>query len=166
MIFRASPDADPRFPTTGLDIYCGQAAAPRGTNLDVYQGLPRRLQKYEEQRYADHVKLETQRQTSGDRASTLHVYLLCSQPTIQFESRVVALTPLSDQCVDISTRESLLYDLTIMETTMMILLGTLMSPQGRGIWLSYKMDEPCGPVGPKCSSSHSWSTLSSWIWGK
>lgn len=30
MIFRASPEADPRFPTTGLDIYCGQAAAPRG----------------------------------------------------------------------------------------------------------------------------------------
>jgi hypothetical protein len=70
--------------------------------------------------------LQAQRQLyTGERAKTLHIYMLYSWPSVRFHLRVVAVHP--DQPRDTRKED----DHTLTESALTILLGTIMSAEGQ-----------------------------------
>lgn len=130
VLFETPQTADHRFGPTGLDLYCGQANGPP-LKYSPWKGLPLRLKTYEQQSAIDPAKLQAMRRTSGERGKTLHVYMLCSIPGVRFHSRVIALAP---QLKDTESVEETMRDLTILESILVLLLGTMMSPEGQAAY--------------------------------
>jgi hypothetical protein len=86
------------------------------------------MKTYEQQSGVDSAKLENLRQSKGDRGNTLHIYLLCSLPSVQVHGRVVALIP--EWLRDVIAMTELQYDLFIMESTLVVPMGSKMSEEG------------------------------------
>lgn len=119
---------DAKSKSADLDLYCGQGHG-QTKNDSAWKGLPLRLKMYEIQSQAETSKLQAQRRTSGERGKTLHVYMLCSLPDVVHHARVIAILP--DEPQEPEAIEDMLYDITIMESNMVLLLGTIMSPKGQ-----------------------------------
>jgi hypothetical protein len=86
------------------------------------------MKEYEKRSKRNATTLQAQRQLcTGERAKTLHIYMLCSLPGVRFHLRVVAVHP--DQSRDTRKEEDLLYDHTLTESALTILLGTIMSAE-------------------------------------
>lgn len=128
LVLETPPTADPRFGSSGLDIYCGQAHGKKKRNSE-WKGLPLRVKTYEQQSGMDSAKLEKLRQNQGDRGKTLHIYLLCSLPSVKVHARVVALV--TERPRDVIAMAELQYDLSIMESTLVVLMGSMMSEEGQ-----------------------------------
>jgi hypothetical protein len=58
--------------------------------------------------------------------------MLCGLKDVRVHSRVVATVP--DPAPDPQAMEDLVYDLTIMESTLILLLGTMMSVEGQAAY--------------------------------
>jgi len=117
---------DTQIGPTGLDLHCGQATG--------WIGLPLRMKEYEKQSRGN-TTFRAQRQLyMGERAKTLHIYMLCSLPGARFHLRVVAVHP--EQSRDTREEECLLYDYTLTESALTILLGIIMSAEGQTAYKS------------------------------
>lgn len=93
------------------------------------------MKEYEKRSKRNTTTLQAQRQLyTGERAKTLHIYMLCSLPGVRFHLRVVAVHP--DQSRDTREEEDLLYDHTLTESALTILLGTIMSAEGQTAYKS------------------------------
>jgi hypothetical protein len=133
LLLETPPAADARFGPTGLDIYCGQGHGDI-KNGSVWRGLPLRLKTYEQQSREDSGKLQALRQTRGETGKTLHIYLLCSLPGVRAHARAVALVP--DRLRDPIAEKDLRLDLSIMESTLVLLMGSMMSKEGQAAFES------------------------------
>lgn len=74
------------------------------------------------------VALRDKRNDRDTQSKMLHIYMLCSHPDVQVHARAVAISPTSA-----STHQQLQeleYDLTVIESVLSILLGTIMSLEG------------------------------------
>ncbi len=58
--------------------------------------------------------------------------MLCSLPDVVHHARVIAILP--DEPQEPEAIEDMLYDITIMESNMVLLLGTMMSPEGQALY--------------------------------
>jgi hypothetical protein len=93
------------------------------------------MKEYEKQSKRNTTTLQAQRQLyTGERAKTLHIYMLCGLPGVRFHLRVVAVHP--DQSRDTREEEDLLYDHTLTESALTILLGTIISAEGQAAYKS------------------------------
>ena len=135
---------DAKSKSADLDLYCGQGHG-QTKNDSALKGLPLRLKMYEIQSQAEASKLQAQRRTSGERGKTLHVYLLCSLPDVVHHARVIAIFP--DEPQEPEAIEDTLYDITIMESNMVLLLGTMMSQKPRRITIAQYAGCPNRPSG-------------------
>lgn len=68
-------------------------------------------------------------ETQGENSKTLHIYLLCILPRVRTHACAVALVP--NRLRDVQATDDIRYDLTIMESTLVILMGSVMSEEGQ-----------------------------------